>query len=255
MLEMFKFGRSKETAAPSGRVPENSRVYAIGDIHGEAEMLQALHALIQRDAADSSAQRKVIVYLGDYVDRGADSRRVIDLLLNEPLSGFETIHLKGNHEAAFAGFMETPENYLSWLSYGGVSTCASYGVDTAAPPDGADMLNWMREQLREKVPQAHKDFLARLSLAHQEGDYFFAHAGIKPGVAVEEQEAKDLLWIREAFLNSDLDHGKIVVHGHTPEWSPVKRPNRIGIDTGACYGGSLTALVLDGDSQSFLQVS
>ncbi|MEX0921663.1 MAG: metallophosphoesterase family protein [Rhodovibrionaceae bacterium] len=238
-----------------GRAPENSRVYAIGDIHGEAEMLEALHARILGDAAEHQSKRKVAVYLGDYVDRGTESQRVIELLLSDPLPGFETVHLKGNHEAAFEGFMENPEGYLSWLSFGGVSTCASYGVDAASPPEGADMLAWLRDALREKVPQAHKDFLAGLPLCHQEGDYFFAHAGVKPGVGIEAQAAEDLLWIRDAFLNSDQDHGKIVVHGHTPEWSPVKRSNRIGIDTGACYGGALTALVLDGDSQSFLQVS
>ena len=236
-------------------MPDRSRVYAIGDVHGEAEMLESLLEKIRRDAGEAGAERRVAVFLGDYVDRGSDSRQVIDLLLSDPLPDFECVFLKGNHEAAFEGFMAAPEDYLHWLTFGGVSTCASYGIDTAAPPDGAEMLSWLRERLNEAVPEAHKDFLAELRLSHQEGDYFFAHAGIKPGVPIEEQQAEDLLWIREPFLHSNLDHGRIVVHGHTPEWSPVVRANRIGIDTGACFGGALTALVLDGDSQSFLQIS
>lgn len=254
MLERLGFGRTK-AEAPQGRPPEGSRIYAIGDIHGELEMLQDLLELIERDAAEAEPERRVVVYLGDYVDRGGESREVLDLLLSGPLPGFESVHLKGNHETAFLGFMEAPENNLHWLTYGGVSTCASYGVDTAAPPEGADMLAWLQAELRDKVPQAHKDFLANLPLSHQEGDFFFAHAGIRPGIPVEEQVADDLMWIREPFLDSDADHGKIVVHGHTPEWAPVQRLNRIGIDTGACYGGALTALVLDGDQQTFLQVS
>lgn len=255
MLERLGFGKSKQGAPPRGRVPEGSRVYAIGDIHGELEMLERLLERIQQDAAEARPTRKVVVFLGDYVDRGSNSRQVIELLLSEPLPGFESVYLKGNHEAAFEGFMTAPENHLHWLTFGGVSTCASYGVDSAAPPEDAEMLTWLSRCLSDAVPQAHKDFLSALRLSHQEGDYFFAHAGIKPGIPVEEQQAEDLLWIREAFLRSTLDHGHIVVHGHTPEWSPVTRANRIGIDTGACFGGALTALVLDGDSQSFLQIA
>jgi serine/threonine protein phosphatase 1 len=252
---MFGARKAEKPTALKRRVPDGSRVYAIGDVHGEAEMLETLLARIREDAHEAEATRNVAVFLGDYVDRGSDSRLVIDLLLSDPLPNFECVHLKGNHEAAFKGFMAAPEDHLHWLTFGGVSTCASYGVDTAAPPEGGDMLTWLQERLNEAVPDNHKDFLARLALSHEEGDYFFAHAGIRPGVPIEEQEAEDLLWIREAFLHSSLDHGRIVVHGHTPEWSPVVRTNRIGIDTGACFGGALTALVLDGDSQSFLQIS
>ena len=218
-------------------------------------MLQSLHELIERDAEEAKPERRVVVYLGDYVDRGGESREVIDLLLSDPLPGFERVHIKGNHEDAFLGFMERPEDFQHWLMYGGVATCASYGVDAAAPPEGGDMLAWLKEELRQKVPQSHKDFLQGLALSHEEGDYFFAHAGIRPGVPITEQTADDLLWIREPFLKSKADHGRIVVHGHTPEWSPVQCHNRIGIDTGACYGGALTALVIDGTIQSFLQVS
>lgn len=239
---------------PARRVPEGTRIYAVGDTHGCAERLRELHARIGEDAAGVSAGRRVVVYLGDYVDRGPDSRGLLDVLLHEPLPGFERVHLKGNHEDILLRFLEDKSVCLHWMQYGGDATCRSYGVEPLSAPPVADRSGWLRERLRTAMPRGHLDFLNGLSLSRVEGDYLFVHAGIRPGVALDEQAAEDLLWIREPFLGSRADHGKVVVHGHTPAESPVRRRNRIGIDTGACYGGVLTALVLEGAAQRFLQV-
>ena len=239
---------------PAKRVPAGTRVYAVGDTHGCAERLRELHARILEDAADSSAGRRVIVYLGDYVDRGPDSRQIVELLLHEPLPGFEPVHLKGNHEDMLLRFLEDKSVCLHWMQYGGDATCRSYGIEPLSAPAVADRSGWLQERLRAGLPQDHLDFLNGLRLSHVEGDYLFVHAGVRPGTAPDEQVAEDLMWIREPFLASRADHGKVVVHGHTPTESPVRRRNRIGIDTGACYGGPLTALVLEDAEQRFLQV-
>ncbi len=240
--------------APTGpRVPAGTRVYAIGDIHGCAARLQDLHRLIERDAV-SAPQRRVAVYVGDYIDRGPDVQEAVDLLIQEPLTGFETVYLIGNHEAFLLQFLEDAGVALSWLMNGGESTCRSYGVDPLAPPDSADRFAWLRKELAGRLPKRHLRFFRDLQFHHTEGDYLFVHAGIRPGVALEDQDPSDLVWMREPFLSWELDHGKVVVHGHTPTPDPVLRHNRIGIDTGACFGGRLTAVVLEDDTQRFLQV-
>jgi len=233
----------------------------VGDCHGCLAALRELRAAIVADSARADAEgpragRRVVVYLGDYVDRGPDSRGVVDLLMGESLDGFETIHLMGNHEAFLRGFLDGEDVAPVWLKNGGDATLRSYGLDMAAltgpwpEPDAGDL----RDALTPAVPEAHRAFLDGLALSHIEGDYFFAHAGVRPGVPLERQGENDLLWIREPFLGSAADHGKVVVHGHSAAREPEVRPNRIGIDTGACYGGKLTALVLEGTERRFLQV-
>ena len=245
---------SIQDASPSGaRVPEGSRVYAIGDIHGCVDKLEALHHLIAWDTKDAPP-RRVLVYLGDLVDRGPDPRGAIDLLLEAPLEGFERVVLLGNHEAFMLRFLRDPEAGPLWLANGGAATCRSYGADPDASPGGADRMAWLRGELVSRLPAEHRAFLEGLARSHVEGGYLFVHAGIRPEVPLDRQDPEDLLWIREPFLGSDLDHGKVVVHGHTPTDRPVVRANRIGIDTGACYGGRLTALVLEGDRRRFLEV-
>lgn len=240
--------------SPSGaRVPAGSRVYAIGDIHGCAAQLRALHRLIEQDAASAPA-RRVAVYVGDYIDRGPDVQETVDLLTQQPLAGFESVHLIGNHEVFLLQLLEDPGVALSWLMNGGEATCRSYGVDPYAAPDLADRFAWLRRELARRLPKRHLRFFRDLRFHHTEGDYLFVHAGIRPGVALEDQEPSDLLWMREPFLSWELDHGKVVVHGHTPTQEPVLRHNRIGIDTGACFGRLLTAVVLEDDTQRFLQV-
>lgn len=242
-----------EAAAAAPRAPAGTRIYAIGDVHGCTDLLRELHDAILEDAEGSAPARRVAIYLGDYVDRGPDPRGVLDILIGAPLPGFETVHLIGNHEQLLVEFLHDSSIGPLWMVNGGNATCRSFGVDPDAPA-GGDRFGRLQLALKESISETHLAFLAALRPCHTEGDYFFAHAGVRPGVALEEQAEADLLWIREPFLNSDEDFGKVVVHGHTSTREPARRANRIGVDTGACYGGSLTALVLEGEDRRFLQV-
>lgn len=239
-------------------VPPGTRVYAVGDCHGCLEALRGLRAAIVADSARADAEgprarRRVVVYLGDYIDRGPDSRGVVELLIGEPLAGFESVHLLGNHELFMRRFLDGEGDASVWMMNGGGATLRSYGLDASRTGPGDDARG-LRDVLTAAVPAAHRTFLDGLALSHVEGDYFFAHAGVRPGVPLADQEADDLLWIREPFLGSTADHGKVVVHGHSATAEVVVRANRIGIDTGACYDGKLTALVLEGGRRRFLQV-
>jgi serine/threonine protein phosphatase 1 len=249
------FGKARQDE-PRGAAPEvapGSRIYAVGDIHGRVDLLRAMHQLIHEDAYRRQAQRNVVVYLGDYIDRGDDSRAVIDLLLDEPLPSFESIHLKGNHEDSMLRFLDDPSIGPSWLFYGGAQTLMSYGVRPPTPLTRPDELARAQRELRERLPMRHRRFLQALPLTHEEGDYLFVHAGLRPGLPLERQSAEDLLWIRDQFLLSDAEFGKIVVHGHSITPRPDVRRNRIGIDTGAFASGTLTCLVLEGTDWLFLQ--
>ena len=254
----FGFFRRKTQGyqqAPEASAPAGSCLYAIGDVHGCLDQLKEPMDKIQEDAEGREADRRVLIYLGDYVDRGRRCRETIDYVLAGPPDGFEQICLRGNHEEAFEKFMCEPEEQSAWLTFGGAATCNSYGVDIAAASlsDEVSLVEWLNEKLGEAVPSEHKAFLSDLQLSHEEGDYLFVHAGVRPGVPLGEQRAHDLMWIRKDFLLSSADHGKVIVHGHTPENEPVLRTNRIGVDTGACYGGLLTAAVLQANDVSFLQ--
>ncbi|HYM01590.1 MAG TPA: metallophosphoesterase family protein [Stellaceae bacterium] len=235
------------------RVQAGTRLYAIGDIHGRADLLKALHSLICEDAGRHHATRNVVVYLGDYVDRGPQSRDVVDLLLDEPLPNFEAVHLKGNHEDSMLRFLAKPSVGPAWISYGGAATLISYDVSppetTASPAE----LARAQAELARRLPERHRKFLGSLPLTHTEGDYFFVHAGVRPGVAIDQQAEQDLLWIRSEFLSSDKDFGKVVVHGHSITERPDVQRNRIGIDTGAFASDTLTCLVLEDTDCSFLQ--
>lgn len=241
------------TASPAGppACPPGTRVYAIGDIHGRADLLRELHAAIAADAAAFDGDRQ-LVYLGDFVDRGDGSRQVLDLLLGEPLAGFTSIHLMGNHEHALLSFLDDPRAIPGWLSWGGRETLLSYGVPVGLATS-ADELPRLRDQLAQAIPAAHVEFLESLQLCHREGDYYFVHAGVRPGVALEQQRFEDQLWIREPFNSSTNDHGAVVVHGHTIADEVQWLPNRIGIDTGAFYSGVLTCLVLEGEDRRLIQ--
>lgn len=234
-------------------VPPGSRVYAVGDIHGRADLVAQLHDMIRDDACIDPVERNVVVYLGDYVDRGHDSRKVIDLILDHPLKNFETVHLVGNHEDIMLVFLEDASVGSSWFLNGGDATLFSYGVGQPQISDRGERLELLQQRLAERLPDRHLAFLRSLKLYHIEGDYLFVHAGIRPGRDIEKQDREDLLWIREEFLRSDSDHGKCVVHGHTISTQVEMRDNRIGIDTGAYFTGKLTCLVLEGDEQRFLQ--
>jgi serine/threonine protein phosphatase 1 len=237
------------------RVPAGTRVYAIGDIHGRLDLLLRLHDTIRRDAETSGAARRIAVYLGDYIDRGPDSYGVVDLLLAQPLEGFEHIYLKGNHEELLLRFVTDGGLARSWLGNGGGPTLKSYGVSTLGILLGHSGLERMRTKLERNIPDGHRAFYRDLELSHMEGDYLFVHAGVRPGVPLDQQEAEDLMWIRQDFLNAEDDFGKIVVHGHSITNEPEIKANRIGIDTGAFRSDCLTCLVLDGATRRFLDTS
>jgi serine/threonine protein phosphatase 1 len=236
---------------PPYRVPDGTRVYAVGDIHGRADLLSTLRKKIARDAKKGTRKagikHKVVVYLGDYVDRGPDSFGVIEMLLEEPLPGIEEIFLKGNHEDYMTKFLAGDGDGLGWLFNGAETTIASYGIDPGSWMDfDPERLRTLRAELFDAIPEGHRAFLKDLTLHHREGDYLFVHAGIRPERPLDAQDDEDLMWIREDFLESTADHEARVVHGHTISWTPEILPNRIGIDTGAFVSGVLTALVVEG---------
>jgi serine/threonine protein phosphatase 1 len=243
MRNLLRSGRSRGEAPRQTRVPDGSRVYAVGDIHGCLGLLEELHWLIRADAEMAGAGRNVVIYLGDLVDRGSDSAGVIDLLLDRPLQDFEAFHLRGNHEDMFLDFLDDPASGDQWLGNGGDATLASYGVAIAP---GEKSLDAMCGELRENLPKRHLDFLRGLAYAHGEGDYWFVHAGVRPGVPLENQSPADMMWIRDRFLRSGEDYGKIVVHGHSPRETVEQYDNRIGVDTGAYYTGRLSCIALEG---------
>ncbi len=234
------------------RVPAGTRVYAIGDIHGRLDLLEDIHRLILADCVDGPGHQ-VLVYLGDYIDRGQHSFGVVDALIHDPLPNFQIVHLKGNHEDFLLRFVETGEQGENWLFNGGVTTFNSYRTSGASMADLYGDMDNLRDALIEVLPPAHLAFYRRLAMTHSEGDYLFVHAGIRPGIPVSHQKDDDLIWIRGPFLHTDEDFGQVVVHGHTPEFEPVIRHNRIGVDTQAYRSGCLTCLVLEGEQRRFLQ--
>ena len=198
-------------------------------------------------------RRKIIVFLGDYVDRGLQSRQVIERLCGPMPEGFEAVFLKGNHELAMLQFLGDAQFGRTWKYYGGLETLHSYGINEMMLTDDPRDFDLARARLAEEIPEHHRSFLVGLGLSAEFGDYFFAHAGVRPGVALGDQVEDDLLWIRDEFLRSRNSFGKVVVHGHTPSEEVVFRANRIGIDTGAYMTGVLTCLVLDGTERGLLQ--
>jgi serine/threonine protein phosphatase 1 len=258
LRSLFRRPPQDLTVAPTvagqpARVPPGACVYAVGDVHGRADLLAEMHRLIAADAASlTPGTGKVVVYLGDYVDRGLESRRVLDLLINDPLADFQAVHLLGNHDAWLLSFLVDPAIGPIWLRYGGDATMHSYGVQFGTPQDDPRYYQQLQHSLRERIPRRHVEFLRRLELSFESGDYLFVHAGVDPARPPHQQTADDLLWIREPFLSCRTDLGCVVVHGHTVESEPIVRANRIGIDTGACWTGCLTCLVLEEDEFRFL---
>lgn len=246
-------GAVREPIWQAGTWPENGgRIYAVGDIHGRDDLLAALHAAIQSDAEAHPGRDRLVIYLGDLIDRGPASKSVIDRLLDIPIPGFSRIALMGNHEECLLSFLDDIAVGPSWFAFGGIATVESYGVAPPASMAGAELAR-VQKQLRSRMPERHLRFLRNLPLSHVEGNYFFVHAGIRPGVPLTAQTSDDLLWIRNEFLFSEADFGKTIVHGHTVVAEPDRRPNRIGIDTGAFRTGTLTCLVLSKRESYFLQ--
>jgi len=230
--------------APASLPPEQ-RVYAVGDVHGCLDRLEALHELIAEDLTARPTGEAVLVHLGDYVDRGADSAGVVTLLANGAMGGaLPIVNLMGNHEHMMLAAIATGETEATelWLANGGADSLLSWGVPRSAQP----------KEWPSYLPKAHLMFLRDLALRHAAGGYLFVHAGIRPGIPLERQSRHDLMWIREPFLSFKDAFGPVVVHGHTPRHEPVVRPNRIGIDTGAVMGGVLTCVVLEEDRLGFI---
>ncbi len=272
---------------PTARIPDGLRVYAVGDIHGRADLLDHMALLVADDLADrplalfapisgdtGSARLNdgrsafpsgqsappavagaITIFLGDYIDRGPNSKAVIDRVVGGPWPT-PTIPLMGNHELMCLQFLRDPLAVESWRDVGALPTLASYGVDVgpllSAKFDAA-AADRVRREFEAALPPTHLAFLANgMELCTNVGDFFFCHAGVRPNVPLEDQDPLDLLTIRDTFLGSGAEFGKVVVHGHTPGSEPVVRDNRIGIDTGAYATGRLTALVVEADSFRFL---
>ncbi|MBO9557449.1 MAG: serine/threonine protein phosphatase [Caulobacter sp.] len=246
----FKFFSSKARLKPSVSSTGGRLVYAIGDVHGHLDLLDQLLDTIVGDAAGSAPDRApVLILVGDYVDRGPDSRGVLDRLiaLSEATAGgkhFETRFLLGNHEQTLLAFLDSPEGGPAWMEFGGGETLASYGVTRPAGRGDAESWNAVQAEFRAKFPPRHEAFLRRLELSARYGDYLFVHAGVRPGVPIDQQDPEDLVWIRGDFLSEPHRLGCVVVHGHTPNETPFLGPDRINIDTGAYATGVLTAVKL-----------
>ncbi|WP_250152102.1 metallophosphoesterase family protein [Ancylobacter radicis] len=233
------------------RIPEGERVYATGDIHGRYDLLSRLLDDALRDMGTGAAGvTSQFVFLGDYIDRGADTRRVLDCLIKgRSASGW--VCLKGNHEAMLLDALDGRRDWSSWLANGGVETLFSYGL-LARDYMTAGRTSELREAVLEAMPAEHLAFLRDLPASHVVGGYFFCHAGIRPGLPLDRQTEDDLLWIRDVFVDSGDDHGKRIVHGHTPVMVPDVRPNRVNVDTGAYLTHRLSCAVLEGPDVRFL---
>ncbi len=256
----FNLFRSRAGASPKVAVSTNGRlVYAIGDIHGRLDLLEDLLEVIARDVAGQDHKdRPVLVFVGDYIDRGPASRGVVDRLValkdeSDRGSGFEVRTLMGNHEQTLLQFLDSPEVGASWVEFGGGETLASY--DVIRPPGRGDAESWRaaQERFREQLPARHLALLQALELSARYGDYLFVHAGVRPGVPWDRQEPEDLLWIRNDFLTLPHRLDCTVVHGHTPDDEPFIGRDRINIDTGAYATGVLTAVRLTDSPPVVLQ--
>lgn len=251
LVDMKQDAKFNPRTPPGPHAPPGSRIYAIGDVHGRLDLLDALLDQIALDASDpATPKRRVLVLLGDLIDRGPDSRGVLNraaqLIGGQILRDFEVYVLKGNHEDSLLRFLAGASDGAQWRANGGNEMMQSYGLD---PRQSAGSL---RVALLDALTQAQRRTLRDLPLSHIEGDYAFVHAGVKPGIPFNEQSPDDLLWIRQAFTGSDADFGYCVVHGHSPVTAPDVRTNRIAIDTRAWSSGVLTALVLEGAERRFL---
>jgi serine/threonine protein phosphatase 1 len=242
---MLRFLQSATPVKPP-ELPEGIRIYSFGDIHGRADLLKEMFAVIDRDLERNPVSRPIEVYHGDYIDRGPDSAQTLDLLIERRQSR-TTVFLKGNHEAYFLEVLRDATRFENWRQFGGLPTLMSYGIEPSPNADAAEQAELIRS-LGNVLPEEHLQFLCSLELSFVCGDYFFVHAGVRPGIPLDDQHEADLLWIRSEFLDSDANFGKFVVHGHTPVRQIERRSNRVNIDTGAYATGNLTLLRIEGSS-------
>ena len=231
-------------------LPPGVRIYAVGDIHGRFDLLDELLARIGDDMSSRPTARSVSVFLGDYLDRGPSSRETIDRLIAHAEAN-ESVFLKGNHEQIAISCLRDRGLFERWMRLGGRETLISYGITLAALSDDRQIVR-LQAAFHDALPQSHFRFFRDLQNSYTCGDYFFAHAGVKPDIPLSRQKENDLLWIRQEFLSSRDDFGKIVIHGHTPRRDIEVEPNRVNIDTGAFATGRLTCLVIDESSLSVI---
>ncbi len=243
------FSKPRRQAGPKG--PPGSRAYAVGDVHGRLDLMVDLLDRIEADNRARGPAKTYLIFLGDLVDRGPDSRGVIDHLLKKAPRYHRTVFLKGNHEEFFLNVLTDNEaDVQRWLTYGGAECAESYGIGAGWLLNASQ--GELSQRLKQEVPREHVEFLSSMADTFRFGDYLFVHAGIRPGVLLEQQVSSDLRWIREGFLDDASDHGVVVVHGHTIVDAPEERANRIGVDTGAYKTGLLTAVGIEGAERWFL---
>lgn len=252
---MGLFGDKTEKADVGARFLEGRVGYAIGDVHGRADLLARMLEKLEQEFRAVDAAAPLLVFLGDYVDRGPDSREVIDLLVSGRPEGFERRFVKGNHEAAMLAFLDDPVAGKAWLDHGGLETLASYGV-RPLPTQGSGSVEIKRagQALSERLPAAHRRFLENLERYIVLSDYCFVHAGVDPARKLEAQSDADLFWIRRRFLEDRSKLAFKVVHGHTPSESIHNDGRRLGLDTGAYFSGVLSAARFENDKVTFIQV-
>lgn len=250
------FQKAKPAGSPSAKFPEGRVGFAVGDVHGRADLLVSMMELLEGRAGPDTrdGQAPVVVFLGDYVDRGPQSAAVLDLLKQRP-AGFERRFLMGNHEQAMLAFMRDPIENRAWLMHGGTETLLAYGIQPP-PTLGAEdaQIIEVGARLKEKLPGEHLAFLEGLERYAEYGDYAFVHAGLDPAKPLAEQTDADLFWIRQRFIGDRRPLSHRVVHGHTPVENPHADRRRIAIDTGAYASGVLTAARFEGETVSFLSV-
>jgi serine/threonine protein phosphatase 1 len=235
--------RTSRNSRASARLPDGIRIYAIGDIHGRADLLEDLLSRINADCTLRPCARAFTVFLGDYIDRGPASREVLNLLLRRERTT-EAVFLRGNHETFVPRFLSDPAVLDEWRVCGGLQTLVSYGLKPSINPDASERIE-LAEELGRCIPKTHLEFLESLDLSFGCGGFLFVHAGIRPGIPVRKQKEEDLLWIRDEFLSHEQPFESFVVHGHTPVHAPDIRQNRINIDTGAFATGRLTCIVIE----------
>jgi serine/threonine protein phosphatase 1 len=253
LLRMFE-----RTPPPAARFPDGRVGFAVGDIHGRADLLSKMLNLLEgRAEAEQRANGEpVVVFLGDYVDRGPDSAAVVEAMLQGRPRGYERHHLRGNHEQSMLMFMAAPLENRAWLLQGGAETLVSYGVQPPSPV-AAHEEDWVAAAaaLKERLPPAHLQFLEGLERYVAFGDYAFVHAGVDAARSLDEQTDDDLYWSRERFIASKRRFSHRVVHGHTPVDRPYADQRRVAVDTGAYASGTLTAARFEGEDVTFLSVS
>jgi len=254
MISRLFAKRSPKSALRASRAPPDCIIWAVGDIHGRLDLADRLIQAIRADLYSSKVERKVIVFLGDHIDRGPDSKGVLSQICNLAADPHLEVHcIRGNHEDRMEAFLLDPAVGPSWCEYGGRDTLSSYGV--SPPAMRGDMDGWAEtaRSMAGALPPSHRQLLERQIWSVTIGDYFFCHAGVRPGVSLASQVPEDLMWIRQPFLDHPKPFEKVVVHGHTPTETIVSDARRISVDTGAYATNVLSAVRLEAETRILLQ--